>query len=574
MSISEAQVNNGVNVEALIDARQRWNAPERRSSMARNCTWLNGTHSRSTVEDFYGLGEEQKHRTSFIFDADHPEIFASEDHGATPVEFVLVGLASCLTAGVAAVAQHRDIQLRSVSATLEGAMDVRGILGIDSDVRNGFSGIKVTYTSTPTPRPTTSRRSSRSRRSARPSTTSSPTRPTSRSRSAEPTRGAERRGDRVRTTTTVVIGAGHAGLAMSRCLAERSIDHVVLERGEVANSWRTERWDSLRLLTPNWQSRLPGFGYDGDDPDGFRTMPEVIDFIERYATTIAAPVRTHTDGHLGAPQTTTGYQVVTDQGDWHCRTRRARHRRVQHRRRSQRSPRRVPAAIATLTPRSTATRTSSSDGGVLVVGASATGTQLADEIHRSGRPVTLAVGEHVRAPRIYRGRDILWWMDARRRARRALRRGRRHRPGPQRAVAATASAHPTPDDVDLNALTDDRRQARRPARRHQRRQGPVLRLAAQRVRARRPQDGPAARHDRRVGREPRSRRRGRAAASLSRRPRSKHRRRSARPHARRIRTIIWATGFRPDYSWLDVPVLDRKGRIRHDGGVVAAPGLY
>ena len=94
----------------------------------------------------------------------------------------------------------------------------------------------------------------------------------------------------VRRTTTVVIGAGHAGLAMSRCLAERGVDHVVLERGEVANSWRRERWDSLRLLTPNWQSRLPGFGYDGDDPDGYRTAPEVVDFIARYARAIGAPV--------------------------------------------------------------------------------------------------------------------------------------------------------------------------------------------------------------------------------------------------------------------------------------------
>src|SRR5919204_1183541 len=97
-----------------------------------------------------------------------------------------------------------------------------------------------------------------------------------------------------RNITTIIIGAGHAGLAMSRCLSERSIDHVVLERGEVAHSWRTERWDSLRLLTPNWQSRLPGFGYTGGDPDGYRTTPEVIQFIADYATAITAPVRTHT----------------------------------------------------------------------------------------------------------------------------------------------------------------------------------------------------------------------------------------------------------------------------------------
>ncbi|MCZ6587605.1 MAG: NAD(P)-binding domain-containing protein, partial [Alphaproteobacteria bacterium] len=119
----------------------------------------------------------------------------------------------------------------------------------------------------------------------------------------------------VRSATTVVIGAGHAGLAMSRCLTDRSIDHVVLERGEVANSWRTERWDSLRLLTPNWQSTLPGFGYQGDDPDGFRTMPEVIDFIDRYAEAISAPVQTHTKVS-SVRRTDTGYEVATDQGDW------------------------------------------------------------------------------------------------------------------------------------------------------------------------------------------------------------------------------------------------------------------
>jgi uncharacterized OsmC-like protein len=147
MPAPNAQIDNGVNVQALLDARTaltdapaaaqfRWRA---------TCKWKNGTHSHSTVQGFFGLGEEQKHKTTFSFDADHPEVFASEDHGATPVEFVLVALASCLTAGVAAVAQHRGIQLRSVSAAVEGAMDLQGILGIDSDVRNGFSGIKVTY---------------------------------------------------------------------------------------------------------------------------------------------------------------------------------------------------------------------------------------------------------------------------------------------------------------------------------------------------------------------------------------------------------------------------------------------
>jgi uncharacterized OsmC-like protein len=140
-------VNNGVNVEALLGAREALTtAPQAAQFKWRAaCEWKNGTHSHSTVEGFFGLGEEQKRKTTFKFDADHPEVFASEDKGATPVEYVLVGLASCLTAGIAAVAQHRQIQLRSVKATIEGDMDLQGILGIDTDVRNGFGGIKVTY---------------------------------------------------------------------------------------------------------------------------------------------------------------------------------------------------------------------------------------------------------------------------------------------------------------------------------------------------------------------------------------------------------------------------------------------
>jgi uncharacterized OsmC-like protein len=145
--MTATQVDNGVNVQALLGAREALTeAPEGAKFQWRaTCRWVNGTYSRSTVNGFFGLGAEQSHKTEFTFDADHPEIFASEDRGATPVELVLAGLASCLTAGVAAVAQMRDIQLHSVSATLEGSMDIQGILGIDGDVRNGFDGIKVTF---------------------------------------------------------------------------------------------------------------------------------------------------------------------------------------------------------------------------------------------------------------------------------------------------------------------------------------------------------------------------------------------------------------------------------------------
>jgi len=147
MTTTDTPVNNGVNVEALLGARAALTeAPEAAQFQWRaTCEWQNGTHSHSTVEGFFGLGEEQSHRTRFSFDADHPEIFASQDNGVTPPELALVALASCLTAGIAAVAQNREIQLRRVSATIEGAMDVRGVLGADSDVRNGFSDITVTY---------------------------------------------------------------------------------------------------------------------------------------------------------------------------------------------------------------------------------------------------------------------------------------------------------------------------------------------------------------------------------------------------------------------------------------------
>ncbi len=140
-------IDNGVNVQALLDARKALSeAPEAAQFQWRaKCEWVQGTQSRSTVEGFFGLGEEQRHKSQFTFDADHPEVFASEDRGATPVEIVLAGLASCLTAGIASVAQLREIQLNSVTATVEGGMDIQGILGMDSDVRNGFDGIKVTY---------------------------------------------------------------------------------------------------------------------------------------------------------------------------------------------------------------------------------------------------------------------------------------------------------------------------------------------------------------------------------------------------------------------------------------------
>jgi len=146
-AVAEKQIDNGVNVTALLGAREALTAaPEAaKFNWRATCKWVNGTHSRTSVKGFFGLGQEQSHKTEFSFDVDHPEIFASEDRGATPVELVLTGLAGCLTAGVAAIAQLRNIQLKSVKATLAGAMDIQGILGIDSDVRNGFEGISVKF---------------------------------------------------------------------------------------------------------------------------------------------------------------------------------------------------------------------------------------------------------------------------------------------------------------------------------------------------------------------------------------------------------------------------------------------
>jgi len=372
-------------------------------------------------------------------------------------------------------------------------------------------------------------------------------------------------------TDTVIVGAGQAGLAMSRCLAERSIDHVVLERGEVANSWRKERWDSLRLLTPNWQSRLPGYGYEGDEPDGYRTMPETIGFIERYAQVIDAPVRIET-AVSSIRARDSGYEVATSEGEWHCRA-------VVLATGACNIPRvpsvaaDLPPTLATLTPDRYRNPEQLESGGVMVVGASATGTQIAEEIHRSGRPVTLSVGEHIRAPRVYRGRDIEWWMDAA-----GVLDERydevddivRARNVPSLQLAGSTSRRM----VDLNGLDalGVKLVGRLAAIANGKAQfaGSLRNLCAmsdlKMNRLLNTIDEWATEHD------------------LDGEVEAPHRFEPTRVDAspplaldfaeRGIRTVLWATGFHPDYSWLDVPVLDRKGRVRHDGGVVDAPGMY
>ena len=369
-----------------------------------------------------------------------------------------------------------------------------------------------------------------------------------------------------------MIGAGHAGLAASRCLSERSIDHVVLERGEIANSWRRERWDSLRLLTPNWQSRLPGYHYDGADPDGFMTMGEVIAFVSRFAVVADAPVRTHTTV-TSVKQTDGGYHITTRNGDYRCRsvvlaTGACNLPSVPALREA------VPASIECFTALDYRNPDQLAQGGVLIVGASATGVQLADEIRRSGRPVMLSVGEHVRLPRTYRDRDVLWWMDVS---------GIWNQRYDEIDDLARARGLPSPQLVgtperktlDLNVLSAAGveivgrlagvRDGRALFSGGLRNQFALADLKMDRLldafdewalmRA----DGGSA-----VG-PPERFEPTRAPASS---------RLDLDLGSGEIRSIIWATGFRPDYRWLDVPVFDRKGHLRHEGGVVDAPGLY
>jgi putative flavoprotein involved in K+ transport len=382
---------------------------------------------------------------------------------------------------------------------------------------------------------------------------------------------ASTEGHVIERVTTVVIGAGHAGLAASHFLSDRSIDHVVLERGEVANSWRRERWDALRLLTPNWQSRLPGLAYESPDPDGYMTMGEVTEFIERFAAVSRAPVRTGTNV-TSVRRADGGYQVTTSQGEIGCRA-------VVVASGACNKPAvpsfaaAVPGSVEQLTPFDYRDPAKLPEGGVLVVGASATGVQLAAELQRSGRPVTLSVGEHVRMPRTYRGRDVLWWMDAS---------GVWDQPYDEIDDLTRARRLPSPQLVgtperttlDLNALASMGVEL-------------VGRWAAVR-------DGHAlfsgglrnvfSLADLKLRRlldtfDEWARAHGREAEVG---PPERFAPTAVPPAARlqvdlasgEIRAIVWATGFRPDYGWLEVPVVDAKGHLRHEGGAVDSPGLY
>lgn len=368
-------------------------------------------------------------------------------------------------------------------------------------------------------------------------------------------------------TTTVVIGAGHAGLAASHFLREHAVDHIVLERGEVANSWRRERWDSLRLLTPNWQSRLPGLRYDGPDPDGYMTMGEVVELIDRFAE--HAPVRTGTTV-TSVRRTDDGYHVSTDRGEIACRT-------VVIASGACNLPavpglsEAVPAEVEQVTPFDYRGPDQLPDGGVLVVGASATGVQLAAELRRSGRPVTLSTGEHVRLPRTYRGRDVLWWMDA------AGVWDQRYDEVPdltraRRLASPQLAGTPERATLDINALTATGVEL--VGRSAAVRDGEMLFSGGLRAvisladlkmdRLLGTFDEWASGTDPDV--KPPER------FEPTRVPERTRLRLDLR--GGEVRTIVWATGFRPDYTWLDVPVVDEKGHLNHDGGIVDSPGLY
>jgi putative flavoprotein involved in K+ transport len=367
---------------------------------------------------------------------------------------------------------------------------------------------------------------------------------------------------------TLVVGAGQAGLAASRCLAEQGADHVVVERGRIAERWRTARWESLRLITPNWMSRLPVWCYSGTDPDGYMAAPELVSYLEGYAGSFAAPVHENTTVEL-VEASGGGLRVVTDNRTWLASN-------VIVATGTENRPY-VPSFASGIDPgvhQLTASRYQGPhqvpDGGVLVVGASASGVQIADELRRSGRPVTISVGRHARLPRRYRGRDILWWMDQTgvlgqtidqvrdtQSARQAPSlqlsgRGRRISLDALAADGVTLAGRLAAADGRRLSFADDLPATTGAA---QAQMEQLLRSIDARIthsgeqECTSPADPPP----------PFTASAGPAALDL---------------YRAGIATVIWATGYRPAYPWLRVPVLDRHGQIAHSRGVTIVPGLY
>ncbi|MGE0226162.1 MAG: NAD(P)-binding domain-containing protein [Acetobacteraceae bacterium] len=366
----------------------------------------------------------------------------------------------------------------------------------------------------------------------------------------------------------LIIGAGQAGLAMSQCLTDRGIAHVVLERGRIAERWHSERWDSLRLLTPNWMSRLPAWTYQGNDPDGFMTAADFAEHLSHYARASQAPVCTETTVRCVRPGPH-GYVVDTDRGRWEANavviaTGNCDEPAVPA------MAQRLPETIRQIAPPAYRNPDLLPRGGVLVVGASATGAQIADEIQRAGgRQVWLAAGGHTRVPRTYRGRDIWHWLDAigilddRWDAVSDIVRARRQ---PSFQLVGR------PDRQDLTLGTLHQAGVRMLGRVMDAR-GSMMRFA---------DDLPATLDSAHAALERLLARIDACADKLGAPADPRGCPRIILPPAptaldlaaEGIGTVVWATGYNRNYRWLRVPVLDAAGEIAHDGGVTPAPGLY
>jgi putative flavoprotein involved in K+ transport len=358
---------------------------------------------------------------------------------------------------------------------------------------------------------------------------------------------------------------------MSCCLSDRSVDHVVLERGRVAERWRSERWDSLRLLTPNWQSRLPGFRYDGPDPDGYMTMPQVIDFLERYRRSFEAPVEEGTNV-LSVSQQDLVYRVATDRGIWEAPTVVIATGQCDFPLVPDFASRLSPD-IVQVVPSKYRNPAQLPEGGVLVVGAAASGIQLAEEIQLSGRPVTIAVGRHTRLPRLYRGRDILWWFDQMGIFDETPDRVHdRERSRSQPSLQLVG--RPDRSSLDLITLQDE---GVRLAGKVVGAEGDEVFFADDLVAYTARADVKLARLLKRIDAYVESH--GLDSEVGPKEPFIPFFWPAPGPEvidlrAQGIRTVLWATGFRRRYPWLTVPVLDVRGEIRHEGGITPARGLY
>jgi len=371
----------------------------------------------------------------------------------------------------------------------------------------------------------------------------------------------------VHAVETLIVGAGQAGLAVSRCLTGQGADHVVVERGRIAERWRSSRWESLRLLTPNWMSRLPAWSYPGSDPDGYMTAPELAGYLEDYAGSFAAPVHENTTVEL-VEASAGGLRVVTDQRTWLARN------VVVATGTENRAW--LPPAASGIDPaihQLTAARYRGPDqvpgGGVLVVGASASGVQIADELRRAGRPVVISVGRHARLPRRYRGRDILWWMDRAGILGQTIDQVHDARSA-RRAPSLQLSGRGRPIGLDALAAGGVRLAGRLVAADGQRLgfaddlPATIGGAQARLERVLRTIDGSLARR----GGEDAGPADPPAPFTAPPGPVELDLRRAG------ISTVIWATGYQPAYPWLRVPVLDRHGQIAQSRGVTSVPGLY